>query len=169
VQVLTRLSKSRRIGFHRKKEKPTDARKAKATDVGASVAQKRGVSFDARKAMSKVSPTVLRVNPALMATAPTGARHVWSTTRDRHCWRVSPPARPSLKGALSEQNSKYLERPSNRSDRPGKMQENQWPRNPVLTFWQSKRICSDNARSGAIKMVLKFLCNNHCRSMSIPF
>jgi hypothetical protein len=25
------------------------------------------------------------------------------------------------------------------------MQENQWPRNPVLTFWQSKRICSDNA------------------------
>jgi hypothetical protein len=46
---------------------------------------------------------------------------------------------------LSEQNSKYLERPSNRSDRPGKMQENQWPRNPVLTFWQSKRICSDNA------------------------
>ena len=47
--------------------------------------------------------------------------------------------------ALSEQNSKYLERPSNRSDRPGKMQENQWPRNPVLTFWQSKRICSDNA------------------------
>ena len=27
--------------------------------------------------------------------------------------------------ALSEQNSKYLERPSNRSDRPGKMQENQ--------------------------------------------
>jgi hypothetical protein len=47
--------------------------------------------------------------------------------------------------ALSEQNYKYLERPSNRSDRPGKMQENQWPRNPVLTFWQSKRICSDNA------------------------
>ena len=47
--------------------------------------------------------------------------------------------------ALSEQNSKYLERPLNRSDRPGKMQENQWPRNPVLTFWQSKRICSDNA------------------------
>jgi hypothetical protein len=46
---------------------------------------------------------------------------------------------------LSEQNSKYLERPSNRSDRPGKMQENQWPRNPVLTFWQSERICSDNA------------------------
>jgi hypothetical protein len=27
------------------------------------------------------------------------------------------------------------------------MQENQWPRNPVLTFWQSKRICSDNAFS----------------------
>jgi len=27
------------------------------------------------------------------------------------------------------------------------MQENQWPRNPVLTFWQSKRICSDNAIS----------------------
>ncbi len=26
------------------------------------------------------------------------------------------------------------------------MQENQWPRNPVLTFWQSKRICSDNAQ-----------------------
>jgi hypothetical protein len=51
--------------------------------------------------------------------------------------------------ALSEQNSKYLERPSNRSDRPGKTQENQWPRNPVLTFWQSKRICSDNASSGA--------------------
>jgi hypothetical protein len=25
------------------------------------------------------------------------------------------------------------------------MQENQWPRNPVLTFWQSKQICSDNA------------------------
>jgi hypothetical protein len=25
------------------------------------------------------------------------------------------------------------------------MQENQWPRNPVLTLWQSKRICSDNA------------------------
>ena len=25
------------------------------------------------------------------------------------------------------------------------MQGNQWPRNPVLTFWQSKRICSDNA------------------------
>ena len=25
------------------------------------------------------------------------------------------------------------------------MQENQWPRNPVLTFWQSKRIYSDNA------------------------
>jgi hypothetical protein len=47
--------------------------------------------------------------------------------------------------ALSEQNSKYLERPSNRSDRPGKMQENQWPRDPVLTLWQSKRICSDNA------------------------
>jgi transposase-like protein len=47
--------------------------------------------------------------------------------------------------ALSEQNSKYLERPSNRSDRPGKLQENQWPRNPVLTLWQSKRICSDNA------------------------
>jgi hypothetical protein len=47
--------------------------------------------------------------------------------------------------ALSEQNSKYLERPLNRSDRPGKMQENQWPRNPVLTFWQSKQICSDNA------------------------
>jgi hypothetical protein len=38
-----------------------------------------------------------------------------------------------------------LERPSNRSDRPGKMQENQWPRNPVLTLWQSERICSDNA------------------------
>ncbi|MBQ0817486.1 MAG: hypothetical protein KBT60_05875, partial [Methyloceanibacter sp.] len=35
--------------------------------------------------------------------------------------------------------------PSNRSDRPGKMQENQWPRNPVLTFWQSKQIYSDNA------------------------
>jgi hypothetical protein len=51
---------------------------------------------------------------------------------------------------LSEQNSKYLERPSNRSDRPGKMQENQWPRNPVLTFWQSKRICSDNARSSVV-------------------
>jgi hypothetical protein len=51
----------------------------------------------------------------------------------------------ALGRALSEQNSKYLERPSNRSDRPGKMQENQWPRNPVLTFWQSKRICSDNA------------------------
>ena len=50
-----------------------------------------------------------------------------------------------LRRALSEQNSKYLERPSNRSDRPGKMQENQWPRNPVLTLWQSKRICSDNA------------------------
>jgi hypothetical protein len=49
------------------------------------------------------------------------------------------------KRALSEQNAKYLERPSNRSDRPGEMQENQWPRNPVLTFWQSKRICSDNA------------------------
>ena len=47
--------------------------------------------------------------------------------------------------ALSEQNSKYLERPSNHSDRPGKMQGNQWPRNPVLTFWQSKRIYSDNA------------------------
>jgi hypothetical protein len=47
--------------------------------------------------------------------------------------------------ALSEQNSKYLELPSNRSDRPEKMQENQWLRNPVLTFWQSKRICSDNA------------------------
>ena len=30
-----------------------------------------------------------------------------------------------LSEALSEQNSKYLERPSNRSDRPGKMQENQ--------------------------------------------
>jgi hypothetical protein len=28
------------------------------------------------------------------------------------------------------------------------MQENQWPRNPVLTFWQSKRICSDNAPDG---------------------
>jgi hypothetical protein len=26
------------------------------------------------------------------------------------------------------------------------MQENQWPRNPVLTFWQRKRIYSDNAR-----------------------
>jgi hypothetical protein len=51
-------------------------------------------------------------------------------------------------GALSEQNSKYLERPSNRSDQPGKMQENQWPRNPVLTLWQSKRICSDNAAGG---------------------
>jgi hypothetical protein len=47
--------------------------------------------------------------------------------------------------ALSGQNSKYLERPSNRSDRPGKIQENQWPRNLVLTFWQSKRIYSDNA------------------------
>ena len=35
---------------------------------------------------------------------------------------------------------------ANRSDRPGKMQENQSPRNPVLTFWQSKRICSDNAQ-----------------------
>jgi hypothetical protein len=56
--------------------------------------------------------------------------------------RLEPPGE-----ALSEQNSKYLERPSNRSDRPGKMQENQWPRNPVLTFWQSKRICSDNALS----------------------
>jgi hypothetical protein len=55
------------------------------------------------------------------------------------------------KVALSEQNSKYLERPSNRSDRPGKMQENQWPRNPVLTFWQSKRICSDNASPEAKK------------------
>jgi hypothetical protein len=50
-----------------------------------------------------------------------------------------------IRRALSEQNSKYLARPSNRSDRPEKMQENQWPRNPVLTFWQSKRICSDNA------------------------
>jgi hypothetical protein len=27
------------------------------------------------------------------------------------------------------------------------MQENQWRRNPVLTFWQSKRICSDNAEA----------------------
>jgi hypothetical protein len=54
-----------------------------------------------------------------------------------------------IRRALSEQNSKYLARPSNRSDRPGKMQENQWPQNPVLTFWQSKRICSDNAANGA--------------------
>jgi hypothetical protein len=52
---------------------------------------------------------------------------------------------PGVAAALSEQNSKYLERPLNRSDRPGKLQENQWPRNPVLTFWQSKQICSDNA------------------------
>jgi hypothetical protein len=59
----------------------------------------------------------------------------------------------ALFGALSEQNSKYLEWPSNRSDRPGKMQENQWPRNPVLTFWQSKRICSDNARSRSPRSV----------------
>jgi hypothetical protein len=28
------------------------------------------------------------------------------------------------------------------------MQENQWPRNPALTFWQSKRICSDHAARG---------------------
>jgi hypothetical protein len=61
-------------------------------------------------------------------------------------WTINQQAK-SLKSALSEQNSKYLERPSNRSDRSGKMQENQWPRNPVLTFWQSKRICSDNAAS----------------------
>src|SRR5680860_663498 len=46
-------------------------------------------------------------------------------------------------------NSKYLERPSNRSDRPGEMQENQWPQNPALTFWQSKPICSDNAHKWA--------------------
>jgi hypothetical protein len=59
-------------------------------------------------------------------------------------WTINQQAK-SLKSALSEQNSKYLERPSNRSDRSGKMQENQWPRNPVLTFWQSERICSDNA------------------------
>jgi hypothetical protein len=26
------------------------------------------------------------------------------------------------------------------------MQGNQWPQNPVLTFWQSKRIYSDNAQ-----------------------
>jgi hypothetical protein len=57
----------------------------------------------------------------------------------------SPQVWQKPRRALSEQNSKYLERPSNRSDRPGKMQENQWPRNPVLTLWQSKRICSDNA------------------------
>jgi hypothetical protein len=30
------------------------------------------------------------------------------------------------------------------------MPENQWPRNPVLTFWQSKRICSDNALKSAL-------------------
>ncbi len=44
------------------------------------------------------------------------------------CWSEAfrPLACPAP--ALSEQNSKYLERPSNRSDRPGKMQENQWPR-----------------------------------------
>ena len=34
---------------------------------------------------------------------------------------------------------------------PKKMQENQWPRNPVPTFWYSKRICSDNARLCAAK------------------
>jgi hypothetical protein len=33
------------------------------------------------------------------------------------------------------------------------MQENQWPQNPVLTFWQSKRICSDNARQGHLNFL----------------
>ncbi len=56
--------------------------------------------------------------------------------------------------ALSEQNSKYLERPYKRSDRLGKMQENQRPRNPVLTFWQSKRFCSDTAITHAAKNLL---------------
>ena len=75
----------------------------------------------------------------------------WSTGNGDSCGRGeragcnSRSRRPYGRGALSEKNSKYLERPSNRSDRPGKMQENQWPRNPVLTFWQSNRIYSDNA------------------------
>ncbi|MDX2317318.1 MAG: hypothetical protein QNK17_02770, partial [Hyphomicrobiaceae bacterium] len=37
---------------------------------------------------------------------------------------------------------------------PGEIQENQWPRNPVLTFWQSKRICSDNAAEDAVDTAL---------------
>jgi hypothetical protein len=32
------------------------------------------------------------------------------------------------------------------------MQENQWPRNPVLTFWQSKQIGSDNAQRATFKV-----------------
>jgi hypothetical protein len=37
------------------------------------------------------------------------------------------------------------------------MQENQWPRNPVLTFWQSKRIYSDNAhRSRSRTSIVRF-------------
>jgi len=36
------------------------------------------------------------------------------------------------------------------------MQENQWPRNPVLTFWQSKRICSDNAHLGVVSTGVNF-------------
>jgi len=56
----------------------------------------------------------------------------------------------SDKPALSEQNSKYSERPSNRSDRPGKTQENQWPRNPVLTFWQSHEFALTMPATGLI-------------------
>ena len=33
------------------------------------------------------------------------------------------------------------------------MQENQWPQNPVLTFWQSKPICSDNASDRAVEVL----------------
>jgi hypothetical protein len=39
---------------------------------------------------------------------------------------------------------------------PEKMQENQWPRNPVLTFWQSKRIFSDNAPKAVSVWVVGF-------------
>jgi hypothetical protein len=78
--------------------------------------------------------------------------------------------------ALSEQNSKYLARPSNRSDRPGKMQENQWPQNPVLTFWQSKRICSDNAlhkhginaANARPRAKVSTSCDSPCRAAHLP-
>ena len=75
----------------------------------------------------------------------------------RKFMRLSRGSGDAVHGALSEQNSKYLERPPNHSDRPGKMAENQWPRNRVLTFWQSKRICSDNAGESVDEAKARYL------------
>jgi hypothetical protein len=60
-------------------------------------------------------------------------RVFWAAVAVCACFAIAQAASAqALQMALSEQNSKYLERPSSRSDRPGKMQENQYEANLTL-------------------------------------